>query len=287
MLAEALRADLFHHALHRRVDRRDAGVIGRQQGAKLVVTRAGDRRHHPVGADGDDPPHVGERHRRFAERTRCICNHRLDHVPREGAVLRAARLRGFRALVDRPHHDVGRGLDLVALEDVLRVAVAGEVDDAAAVVAQRFRDAEQHGVAEAAAAEDDVLVARDRRRRAGGAHHDHGLARLQGGDELRRGAHLQHDQREKPCVAIDPRAGQSQPFHLQPRAVDERRQAFEILQPVELAGLESARRGRRPHHDLDDGRRETIHFVDARQELLVEMAEQRIPRRLRAAIRFR
>ena len=65
--------------------------------------------------------------------------------------------------VGAPDHLVGRRLDLLALEEVLALLVAGEVDHAVAVLAHRLGDREQHRVAEAAAEQQHVLVRRESR----------------------------------------------------------------------------------------------------------------------------
>src|SRR5205823_12235173 len=61
MALQALGADLLHHALHRRVDRRDGAVpraeIALQRGAPGLA----DGVHHAVGADRDDAVDLGER----------------------------------------------------------------------------------------------------------------------------------------------------------------------------------------------------------------------------------
>src|SRR5262245_18546682 len=50
---QALRADLLHHALHRRVDVGDRLVPGFQVLRQHAFARVLDRRHHAVGADRD------------------------------------------------------------------------------------------------------------------------------------------------------------------------------------------------------------------------------------------
>src|SRR5690349_7446193 len=52
---QALRADLFHHALHRAVDRADGDVILLQEFLQDRVPGLRNGVHHPVRADGDDP----------------------------------------------------------------------------------------------------------------------------------------------------------------------------------------------------------------------------------------
>ena len=55
---QALRADLLHHALHRRVDRADRLVARLHVRREHRVARGGDGGHHLVGPDRDDA--VGE-----------------------------------------------------------------------------------------------------------------------------------------------------------------------------------------------------------------------------------
>ena len=62
----------------------------------------------------------------------------------------------LRADVGAPDHLVGRRFDLLALEEILALLVAGEVDHPVAVLAQRLGDREQHGVAETAARQQHV-----------------------------------------------------------------------------------------------------------------------------------
>src|SRR5205807_6750052 len=57
---EALRADLFHHALHRRVDRADADVRVAEVRREDAVPRVFDGAHHAVGADGDEAIDVAQ-----------------------------------------------------------------------------------------------------------------------------------------------------------------------------------------------------------------------------------
>src|SRR5437867_5615743 len=56
VLLEALRADLFHHALHRRVDACDRDVIRLKQALENTVPCVFDGSHHSVGPDRNDPP---------------------------------------------------------------------------------------------------------------------------------------------------------------------------------------------------------------------------------------
>ena len=116
-----------------------------------------------------------------------------------------------------------------------------------------------------------LLVLGNLGRRAGRPHDDDRLARLQIRAQPARHAHLERDQRQQALLAIDPRAGQRDAFHQQRRAVtvdlDVRAQPLEILQPVELPGMEVTRRGGRPHDHFDDRRRQPDDPLDARQQL--------------------
>src|SRR4051812_46478322 len=55
---QALRADFFHHALHRAVDGADGDVRGLQVLLEDAAAGEGDGGHHLVRADGDDPIHI-------------------------------------------------------------------------------------------------------------------------------------------------------------------------------------------------------------------------------------
>ena len=173
---EALRADLLHHALHRGVDRADADVLLREVRREHAVAGILHRAHHPVGADSDDAADVAQVEHRPVRRR--VPEHRLDDVADEGEILLAARHDRL-ARVDRPDHLIVAGLDFVALEDVVRFLVAGEVNHLVAIFLERLGDREQHRVAEAAAEQEHRLVLRNLRRRAGRAHHHDLLARLQ------------------------------------------------------------------------------------------------------------
>ena len=176
-------------------------------------------------------------------------------------------------LVAAPHHDVGRGLDLLDLVAVDQLLVAGEVEHLAAGLAEGLADREQHGVAEAAARQHDGLARLDLGRRAGRAHDDHRLAGLEQRAEVGRAAHLQRDQRQQALVLVDPGAGQRQALHGEQGAVDLLRARLVVLQAIELAGLEVARRGRRLDHDLDDGRRQPLDAHDLRAPGVVGLGQ--------------
>jgi hypothetical protein len=185
-----------------------------------------------------------------------------------------------------PHHLVGAGLDVVHAEDVLGVAVAREVDHLAAVGAQRLADGEEHGVAEAAAREEHLLVLRDLRRRARRAHHHHGLAHPQVAMSFELAPI------SRPIMESSPFSGSvhapviARPSMAEARAFDHRREALEVLQPVELPGQELPRRRGGPHHHLDDGGREALHLVHDGLELGRERARKAChARRGRAARR--
>ena len=125
--------------------------------------------------------------------------------------------------------------------------------------AQRPADGEQHGIAEPAAGQQHRLAARRLRRRAGRAHQDHGLAGLQQRAEIGRAAHLQHDgARPGPCRGSTQAPVSARPSIASVVPSTRWRERLEILQAVELAGLEVARGLRRAHHHLDDGRRQAV-----------------------------
>ena len=96
--------------------------------------------------------HVDERHQSLAELALRVGQHRLHDVaaevrdPAGGAARSRRRRRRTRSTWSV------RRLDLVALEEVLALLVAGEVEDRLPRARSALRDREQHGVAEAAAA---------------------------------------------------------------------------------------------------------------------------------------
>ena len=132
VLLQALRADFLHHALHRRVDARDADVLRLEVRRQHAVARRLHRRHHAVRSDRDDAIDGVERHERLAELAVLVRQHRLHDVAAEMRVLRPPG-RDRRADVGAPDHLIGGRLDLLALEQVLALLVAGEVDHAVAV----------------------------------------------------------------------------------------------------------------------------------------------------------
>ena len=197
-------------------------------------------------------------------------------------ILRAMR-RDFVAHVARPDHLVGAGLDVFALEEIGAVLVAGEVEHAIAPRLERLRDREQHGVAETAAGEQHRRFFWNLGRGAGGSHHDHGLARLEIRAQPARHAHFERDQRQQALLGIHPRAGQRDAFHQHRRDVivdaHVRAEALEVLQAIELAGMEMPRRRGRAHDHFDDRRRQAHDLFDAREQLVVQLRDQRLPRR--------
>ena len=223
---------------------------------------------------------------RGAELAVLIGEHRLHDVAAEVRVLRPPG-RDRRADVGAPDHLIGRRLDVLALEQILALLVAGEIDHLVAVLAHRLRDREQHGVAEAAAEQQHVLAVGNLGRRAGRTHDDDRLALLQVRDQPARHAELERDERQQPALLVDPRAGQRDAL---PSAAasspDAPRHRLVVLQPVELARVEVPRRRRRLDDDLDDGRRQAHDVLDdARDELGVEPRHQPRPRRV--ALRLR
>ena len=82
----ALRANLFHHALHRRVDGANGKVVWLHVRLENVVARAAHGSHHAVGAD--DNQAVGVFHANFrrdwcTEPTRSVGFHGLHDVADE------------------------------------------------------------------------------------------------------------------------------------------------------------------------------------------------------------
>ncbi len=88
MPLQALRADLLHHALHRRVDRADGGMFS-QKWLQQTMARSLDGGHHSVGADHYHMPGAGERHYLLAEGSLRERQHRLEYVSTEVAILLA------------------------------------------------------------------------------------------------------------------------------------------------------------------------------------------------------
>ncbi len=242
-------------------------------GFEHVVPRARDGGHHAVGADGDDAVGVSERDRLIAQVAGCVRVHRLHDVADECLVLRPVG-RESRLLVAAPDDHVGGRFDLGNLVAVGHVLVGREIQDAVARGAHRLPDREQHRVAEPAAREHDGLVRRNFGGRARRPHQHDRLAGLQQHAQIGRAAHLEHDRRDESLLAIDPRAGEREPFHREARAFDAARPRFEILQPIELPGPEAPCGERRTHDDFDDHRRQSLDLVHGRAQLVVELSEE-------------
>ena len=239
------------------------------------MPRPADCSHHAVRADRNDAVAVAVGNGLPAQLVACVGQHRLDDIADKRAVLRSRGLES-RRFVAAPDDDVGRLLDVLDLVAVDHFLVAREVQHLRAGGAQRLADGEQHRVAEAAAHEHDGLVAYNFRGCPGGAHQDHRFAGLEVGAQVSRPAHLEHDGGEQALVLVDPRAGHRQAFHGQRRAAGPRGEGFEILQPVELPGLEAARGERRVQDHFDDGWREPLHFVDNWPQVGIDPAEERL-----------
>src|SRR4051812_46972687 len=88
---QALRADLLHHALHRRVDRRDRAVVRAEIALQRGAARLGDRVHHAVRADRDDTVDLLKRDVDRAERPLSISLDRRDDVADKSQIPRPAR----------------------------------------------------------------------------------------------------------------------------------------------------------------------------------------------------
>jgi hypothetical protein len=80
---QALRADLLHHALHRRIDRADREVPGLEVLLQQLVAGARHCRHHAVRADRDHAIGILEAQRRRAEPSLGIRVQRLHEVADE------------------------------------------------------------------------------------------------------------------------------------------------------------------------------------------------------------
>ena len=240
------------------------------------------RRHHAVGADGDDAIDVGKRDGHVAQLATGISEHGLDDISDEALVLGTGSGDGLGTgkRIDGPYDDIGCRLDLLYLEDTLDGPVAGNVDDPVARFAHGFADGEQHRVAEPAAGEQHGLVCRDLCRRSRGAHDDDLLPGLPQRAQLRRRAHLQSNERDEPFVPIYPGARERQCLGGQRRVLDNRSAAFEILDAIELPGVKLARRHGCAGNHLDDRRRHPMHRFHGGDQLVIQGCDQRSQRRV-------
>jgi hypothetical protein len=67
VLLQALRADLFHHALHGRVDAGDRCHITFHVRSKYAVAGCLDSRHHAIRPNRNHAVHFGERNQRASQ----------------------------------------------------------------------------------------------------------------------------------------------------------------------------------------------------------------------------
>ena len=142
-----------------------------------AVAGAGDGGHHPVRADRDQAVGIGEPDRGLAHPAERPGRHGLDDVPHEQAVLGPAG-RDRLAAVHRENQDIGGGLELLPLVEVLGLLVAREIDHAVAELTGLLSDREEDGVSEPAAAEDDRPVLGQLGRAPRRPHDQHGLPGL-------------------------------------------------------------------------------------------------------------
>ncbi len=269
---QTLRADLLHHALHRRVDRADRGVARAQEGGQQ--RRAGPpptaciMRSEPIDDDAGRPRRTASPARRAGRRRRPPCPATM--LPTK---LRSCGAAGREAgrLVAAPDDRVGRALDLLDLVAVDHALVAGEIEHARTRRPQRRADREQHRVAQAAADQGDRAALR---RCAVGV--PVGPISTTGSPGRSRAQRSELPPISSTITETRPRAGSVQaPVIARPSIASTvsppaLAQAggvrLEVLQAEELAGAEGARGGRRLDHHLDDVRRQAVHVMDARGE---------------------
>src|SRR5271156_3820001 len=91
-----------------------------------LMARLGDRVHHTVGTDCDDPVDLFQRDLDRTESPGPIGRDRFDDVADESPILRSAGGKA-RRLVAAPHDTVGGPLDILDLVAVGDRLVAGEV----------------------------------------------------------------------------------------------------------------------------------------------------------------
>ena len=275
---QALRANLFHHALHRGIDAADGVMTGFQIWLQYGASRVCDGSHHAIGADGDHSVHVAERNRLRPEIAPSIGENRFDDVADEGAVLRPRGCEA-RRFVRAPYDHVGRALDLLHLITVDQFFITREVNHLRSVGAQRLADGKEHRVAEPAARQQRRFKRRRLGGRARGSHQNHRLARLEQRAQIRRTAHFENDGGEQAALTIDGCAGEGEALHGERGGVDGRRQRFVILQPVKLARLERPRSHGGLDDDFDDGRRQADDVVNDGAKFAVELVDERGGRR--------
>ena len=163
--------------------------------------------------------HVGERDRLRAELARRVRAHRLHDVADERAVLRRgrARSRAPRRSTRRPRRPPPRS--------------PRPCSGRSSSCSRRSRAPCEPAARNAWPIENSTALPRppptsttvsprlDLGRRAGRSHQHDRLAGLQQRAQVGRAAHLEHDRRHQALLAVDPRAGERQAFHHEPRAV--------------------------------------------------------------------
>src|SRR5436309_3416203 len=175
---EALRADLFHHALHWRVDASDRFVIGFEIRSQNCVACASHGTHHGIGPDDHQTVYRIERDFRFVQIAASVGGHRFYNVSDEGLVLDAARRETWR-LIAAPYGDVRGFLDLFHLVAVDDLLVTRKIDGARSAGAKLLADREKNGVAQAASYQQDRFLLWRFRGSPGRAHEDHRFAGLE------------------------------------------------------------------------------------------------------------
>jgi len=114
--------------------------------------------------------------------------------------------------------------------------------------------------------------------RARGTHQDYRFAFLEQNAEIGRSAHFQNDGGEQSVFTIDGSTGERETLHAKHCVFGSRRQRFEVLQPVELAGKETACGHRGTHHNFHDIRRQADYIFHHGAQLIVEFGGERCRR---------
>ena len=180
--------------------------------------------------------------------------------------------------VDRQDEDVGRGLELLPLVEVLGLLVAREVDDAVAqgrAPSCRSRRAPRCRARPPASITVEPVAARWRC--PVGPIATTGSPGLEDRAEARRAADLEGDHREEPLLGVHPRARQRAGLDQERRAREPGRAGLEVLETEELARLEVARGGGRPDDDLHDRRRQAVDGDDFGREVVPHPAREGVP----------
>ena len=194
---------------------------------------------------------------------------------RAGAIARRCRC---------PDDLIGCRLDLFALEQIVALLVAGEVDDLVPVFLRapwRSRTARRCRGRRRAAARSGLG---NLGRRAGRAHDDDLLALPQIAPQPARHAHLEHDHRQQALSSSTHAPVSARPSIISGRRPPPRRDRFEVLQPVKLPGLEvPGRSGAFTITSTIVGVSRSTSSTYAR-ELLVERRDEPRPRRIAIAL---